>query len=46
MNWAGKIIISLMMLTGRVGLLTIAYVLTRKKRKVTYKYAEEKVMIG
>ncbi|MBD3178235.1 MAG: potassium transporter [Candidatus Latescibacteria bacterium] len=46
MTWAGKIIIILMMLTGRVGLLTIAYVLTRKKRKVTYKYAEEKVMIG
>ena len=46
LTWAGKIIIIAMMLTGRVGLLTIAYVLTRKKREVTYKYAEEKVMIG
>ncbi len=46
MTWAGKLVIIAMMLIGRVGLLTIAYVLTRKKRKVTYKYAEEKVMIG
>jgi trk system potassium uptake protein TrkH len=42
----GKVVIIILMLAGRVGLLTIAYVVTRRKRKVTYKYAEEKVMIG
>lgn len=46
LTWAGKLVIIALMLMGRVGLLTIAYVLTRKKRKITYKYAEEKVMIG
>ena len=46
LTWGGKLVIIVMMLIGRVGLLTIAYILTRKKRKVTYKYAEEKVMIG
>ncbi len=43
---AGKIVIILLMLLGRVGLLTVAYVVTRRERATLFKYAEEKVMIG
>lgn len=43
---AGKIVIVLLMLLGRVGLLTVAYVVTRRERTTLFKYAEEKVMIG
>jgi trk system potassium uptake protein TrkH len=42
----GKIVIILLMLLGRVGLLTVAYVVTRRERTTLFKYAEEKVMIG
>ena len=43
---AGKIVIIVLMLLGRVGLLTVAYVVTRRERVTLFKYAEEKVMIG
>ncbi len=43
---SGKFVIIVLMLLGRVGLLTVAYVVTRRKKKITYKYAEERVMIG
>jgi trk system potassium uptake protein TrkH len=43
---AGKAVIIVLMLSGRVGLLTIAYVVTRRERITLYRYAEEKVMIG
>jgi trk system potassium uptake protein TrkH len=43
---SGKFVIIILMLLGRVGLLTIAYVVTRRKKKISYKYAEERVMIG
>jgi trk system potassium uptake protein len=42
----GKILISLLMFMGRVGPLTIAFALARANKKLPYKYAEEKVMIG
>ncbi|AIM16165.1 Ktr system potassium transporter B [Bacillus sp. X1(2014)] len=42
----GKILISLMMFIGRVGPLTIAFALARANKKLPYKYAEEKIMIG
>jgi trk system potassium uptake protein TrkH len=42
----GKIVIIFLMLIGRVGLLTIAYVVTARAPKATYQYAEERVMIG
>lgn len=42
----GKTVIIFLMLLGRVGLLTIAYVVTRRARGGLYKYAEEKIMIG
>jgi len=34
------------MLLGRVGLLTVAYIITRREEASHYTYAEEKVMIG
>lgn len=43
---AGKIVIIVLMLLGRVGLLTVAYVVTRRERATLFRYAEEKVMIG
>lgn len=43
---AGKAVIIVLMLLGRVGLLTIAYVVTRRERVTLFRYAEEKVMIG
>lgn len=43
---AGKIVIIVLMLLGRVGLLTLAYVVTRRERKTSFRYAEEKIMIG
>jgi len=43
---AGKIVIIVLMLLGRVGLLTVAYVVTRRERLTLFRYAEEKVMIG
>jgi trk system potassium uptake protein TrkH len=43
---AGKVIIIILMLLGRVGLLTVAYVVTQRETVKLYRYAEEKVMIG
>ncbi len=42
----GKIVIIAIMLLGRVGLLTVAYVVTSRRVVAPYRYAEEKVMIG
>ncbi len=42
----GKIAIIAIMLLGRVGLLTVAYVVTSRRIVALYKYSEEKVMIG
>ncbi|GAB6170396.1 TrkH family potassium uptake protein [Clostridium carnis] len=42
----GKILIMTMMYLGRVGPLTIALALTRKRKKTGYKYPEGKILIG
>ncbi|WP_440231461.1 TrkH family potassium uptake protein [Cytobacillus sp. SAFR-174] len=42
----GKGIIAFMMFAGRVGPITIAFALARRKGKAKYKFAEEKIMIG
>ncbi|MDD3642612.1 MAG: TrkH family potassium uptake protein [Candidatus Krumholzibacteria bacterium] len=42
----GKVVVIVLMLLGRVGLLTVAYVVTRRERYRRFRYAEEKVMIG
>ncbi|RKY36592.1 MAG: potassium transporter Trk [Candidatus Omnitrophota bacterium] len=43
---AGKILITLLMFLGRLGPLTILLAFSRYKRKIYYKYAEEKIMVG
>jgi trk system potassium uptake protein TrkH len=43
---AGKLVVVVLMLLGRVGLLTVAYVVTRRARGSLFRYSEEKVMIG
>lgn len=42
----GKGVIAFMMFAGRVGPITIAFALARRKGKAKYKFAEEKIMIG
>lgn len=42
----GRILIMILMFTGRLGLLTIGYALAFNQRKAEYTYAEERVMIG
>lgn len=42
----GKIVISILMFIGRVGPLTLAFALARVNKKQSYKYAEERIMIG
>lgn len=42
----GKVIIMLTMYCGRVGPLTIAFAIARKRRKDNYKYPEGKILIG
>ncbi len=42
----GKAIITLTMLAGRVGPLTVAYALAQMQRKESYRYPEERVLIG
>jgi trk system potassium uptake protein TrkH len=46
LNVIGKITIIAIMLLGRVGLLTVAYVVTSRRIVDSYRYAPEKVMIG
>ncbi|AYE35557.1 TrkH family potassium uptake protein [Clostridium septicum] len=42
----GKVLIMLMMYFGRVGPLTVALALTRRRKKSGYKYPEGKILIG
>lgn len=42
----GKLLIMLMMYFGRVGPLTVALAITRRRRKSGYKYPEGKILIG
>ncbi len=43
---AGKVVVIVLMFLGRVGLLTMAYVVTNRLRPITYRYAEGRIMIG
>lgn len=43
---AGKIIIIMMMYFGRVGPLTVALALTKRRKKSSYKYPEGKILVG
>ncbi|MNR38293.1 Ktr system potassium uptake protein B [compost metagenome] len=42
----GKVLISLTMFAGRLGLLTLAYALGPKKEKELYRHPEGKMIIG
>lgn len=42
----GRIIIMFTIFTGRVGLLTMAFALTRRQRPAHFRYPEERIMIG
>jgi len=42
----GKLILTLLMLAGRLGPLTIILALSREKEKVKINYAEEKIIVG
>jgi len=42
----GKILIIITMFTGRVGPLTLALIIARRRRPVSVRYAEEEMMIG
>lgn len=46
LNPAGKVIVIILMFLGRVGLLTMAYVVTSRLRPITYRYADGRIMIG
>ena len=46
LSLAGKVIIMLTMYCGRVGPLTVALALARRKKKTGYKYPEGKILIG
>ncbi len=46
LNNTQKIILSLMMFTGRVGPLTLAFSMSRKPKTAIMQYAEENIMIG
>lgn len=43
---AGRVMIILTVLTGRVGLLTMAFALTRRQRPANFRYPEERLFIG
>ncbi|MDT8391478.1 MAG: TrkH family potassium uptake protein [Lentisphaeria bacterium] len=46
LSGGGRILITVLMFIGRLGPLTIAYAMLPSHAKVTYKYAEEQIMIG
>jgi trk system potassium uptake protein TrkH len=46
LNPAGKMVVIILMFLGRVGLLTMAYVVTSRIRPITYRYADGRIMIG
>jgi trk system potassium uptake protein len=42
----GRVIIVVVMFTGRVGPLTIAFALAKKKAETGIRYPEERIMVG
>jgi len=43
---AGRIIVMLSIFAGRVGLLTVAFALTRRQQPANYRYPEERILVG
>jgi trk system potassium uptake protein TrkH len=46
LNSAGKLIIIVMMLLGRLGPLTLAFAMARRVKKGEFQYAEENIIVG
>jgi trk system potassium uptake protein len=46
LSTTGKVVIAFLMFIGRVGPLTLAFALAKTNKKLAFKYAEEKIMIG
>lgn len=46
LSTVGRIIIMLTVFSGRVGLLTVAFALTRRQQPVNYRYPEERILVG
>lgn len=46
LNAAGKVIIIIMMLLGRLGPLTLAFAMARRVKKGEFQYAEENIIVG
>ncbi|MBN2856965.1 MAG: potassium transporter [Candidatus Delongbacteria bacterium] len=46
LTFLGKIIIALLMFTGRVGILTLAFSVIKREDKNSTRYAEENIMVG
>ncbi|HLA25513.1 MAG TPA: TrkH family potassium uptake protein [bacterium] len=46
LSTAGRIIVMLTIFTGRVGLLTVAFALTRRQRPAHYRFPEERILVG
>jgi trk system potassium uptake protein TrkH len=46
LSTAGRLIVMGTVFTGRVGLLTVAFALTRRQRPADYRYLEERILIG
>ncbi|HEY3248856.1 MAG TPA: TrkH family potassium uptake protein [bacterium] len=43
---AGRILIMLTIFAGRVGLLTVAFALTKRQQPMNYRYPEERILVG
>jgi trk system potassium uptake protein TrkH len=43
---AGRVLIMLTIFTGRVGLLTVAFALTKRQQAMNYRYPEERILVG
>ncbi|HEV8352859.1 MAG TPA: TrkH family potassium uptake protein [bacterium] len=43
---AGRVLIMLTIFTGRVGLLTVAFALTRRQQAMNYRFPEERILVG
>jgi len=46
LDLAGKLIIIVMMLLGRLGPLTLAFAMARRMKKMQFQYAEENIIVG
>lgn len=43
---AGRVLVMVTIFVGRVGLLTVAFALTRRQQAMNYRYPEERILIG